>query len=165
MAIRTKNISPENALSRLAALCARGEQAEGDLRRKLRTWGIGEPDASRIIDKLKAERYLDNERFARAYCRDKFRFNGWGRVKIEYMLRGKGVEPAAIAAALEEIDPDAYALQLRHAVQVKAASLAARDKAAVRDSLLRFALSRGYESHLALAVVDDVIKKDCGDEV
>ena len=87
-----KPITPDNAYLRLTALCARCEQAEGDLRKKLRDWGINSSDSNTIIERLKAERYLDNERYAHAYCRDKLRFNGWGRIKIAYMLKGKGIE-------------------------------------------------------------------------
>ena len=72
-----KPITPDNAFLRLATLCARSEQAEGDLRRKLHDWALQPSDADAIIDRLKHERYLDNERYARAYCRDKLRFNGW----------------------------------------------------------------------------------------
>ena len=64
-------ITPENAFLRLATMCARCEQAEGDLRRKLHDWGLAQTDASAVIQRLKQERYLDNGRFARAYCRDK----------------------------------------------------------------------------------------------
>ena len=78
---------------RLATLCAQSEQAEGDLRKKLHDWGLSPTDTHHIIALLKQERYLNNERYARAYCRDKLRFNGWGRIKLAFMLKGKGIEP------------------------------------------------------------------------
>ena len=71
-----------------------------------------------IIDRLKHERYLDNERYARAYCRDKLRFNGWGRIKIGYMLRGKGIEQEFIDAALADIDEEQYADILHEAAPI-----------------------------------------------
>ena len=101
-----KLITPDNAFLRLATLCARCEQAEGDLRKKLHDWGLSASDANAVIARLKQEHYLDNERYARAYCRDKLRFNGWGRIKISYMLRGKGIEQEYIDAALAEIDEE-----------------------------------------------------------
>ena len=141
-------ITPDNAYLRLATLCARSEQAEGDLRKKLRDWSIAPSDASAIIARLKQERYLDNERYARAYCRDKLRFNGWGRTKIAFMLRSKGIEQEFIDTALAEIDDDQYTAILNEALEAKSRTLTYKDWQQARAALLRFAASRGFEPAL-----------------
>ena len=64
MATPKKNISPENALNRLAALCSRSEQAECDLRAKLSSWAIAPNDADRIIARLYEMRFIDLNRYA-----------------------------------------------------------------------------------------------------
>ena len=143
-----KPITPENAFLRLTTLCARCEQAEGDLRKKLRDWNIAASDANDIIMRLKQERYLDNERYAHAYCRDKLRFNGWGRIKIGYMLRGKGIEQQHIDAALAEINDEQYAAILHDALDAKAKTLSGKPAEQMRAALLRFASSRGFEPSL-----------------
>ena len=143
-----KPITPENAFLRLATLCARCEQAEGDLRKKLCNWGVSPSDAHSVISRLKQERYLDNERYARAYCRDKLRFNGWGRLKISYMLRGKGIEQEYINLALAEIDEEQYVAILDEALIAKAKTLIGKTEVQTRTALLRFAASRGFEQHL-----------------
>ena len=148
MTMPRKPITPDNAFLRLATLCARSEQAEGDLRRKLHDWALQPSDADAIIDRLKHERYLDNERYARAYCRDKLRFNGWGRIKIGYMLRGKGIEQQHIDAALAEIDDEQYATILDDALAAKAKTLSGKPAEQMRAALLRFASSRGFEPSL-----------------
>ena len=152
-----KPITPNNAFLRLATLCARCEQAEGDLRKKLRDWGIASSDADAIIDRLKQERYLDNERYARAYCRDKLRFNGWGRIKIAFMLKGKGIEQEFIDAALAQIDEEQYVTILNEALEAKARSLKDKDQQQVRASLLRFAASRGFETNLIFPAVARIL--------
>lgn len=146
-------ITPENAFLRLATMCARCEQAEGDLRRKLHDWGLAQTDASAVIQRLKQERYLDNGRFARAYCRDKLRFNGWGRIKIEHMLRGKGIEQENIDAALGEIDEQQYADILHEALAAKAKTLSGKPQEQARAALMRFAASRGFEPALIFPAV------------
>lgn len=148
-----KPITPDNAYLRLATLCARCEQAEGDLRKKLREWGIASSDTDAIITRLKQERYLDNERYARAYCRDKLRFNGWGRIKIAFMLKGKGIEQEFIDAALAQIDEEQYVNILNEALEAKARSLKDKEPQQARASLLRFAASRGFESNLIFPAV------------
>ena len=152
-----KPITPENAYLRLAALCARCEQAEGDVRKKLREWMVSPTDADVIIERLKQERYLDNKRYARAYCRDKLRFNGWGRIKISYMLKGKGIEQEFIDAALDEIDEEQYLATLDEALAAKAKTLSGKSKEQMRASLLRFAASRGFEGNIIYRAVSQVI--------
>ena len=146
-------ITPENAFLRLATMCARCEQAEGDLRRKLHDWGLAQTDASAVIQRLKQERYLNNGRFARAYCRDKLRFNGWGRIKIEYMLRGKGIEQEHIDAALGEIDEQQYADILHEVLAAKTKTLSGKPQEQARAALMRFAASRGFEPALVFPAV------------
>jgi len=148
-----KPITPDNAYLRLTTLCARCEQAEGDLRKKLCDWGINPSDSNAIIERLKAERYLDNERYARAYCRDKLRFNGWGRIKIAYMLKGKGIEREFIDAALADIDEEQYLAILNEALAAKAKTLGSKSEEQIRASLLRFAASRGFEPALFFPAV------------
>ena len=149
-----KPITPDNAYLRLAALCARGEQAEGDLRKKLHSWGLSPSDADSVIARLKQERYLDNERYARAYCRDKLRFNCWGRIKIAFMLRGKGIEQEFIDNAFSEIDEEQYAAILYDALAAKAKTLSDKSPEQFRASLLRFASSRGFEPSIIFAAIE-----------
>ena len=152
-----KPITPDNAFLRLATLCARCEQAEGDLRKKLHDWGLSASDANAVIARLKQEHYLDNERYARAYCRDKLRFNGWGRIKISYMLRGKGIEQEYIDAALAEIDEEQYVSILDDALASKAKTLQGKSPDQLRASLLRFAASRGFEPGIVFEALSRII--------
>ena len=149
-----KPITPDNAYLRLTMLCARCEQAEGDLRKKLRDWDIAPSDSDAIITRLKQERYLDNERYAHAYCRDKLRFNGWGRIKIAFMLKGEGIEQEFIDAAIAEIDEEQYITILNEALEAKARSLNGKDPQQARAALLRFAASRGFESSVIFPAIE-----------
>lgn len=158
-----KPITPDNAYLRLATLCARCEQAEGDLRKKLHDWGIDSSESNAIIERLKQERYLDNERFARAYCRDKLSFNGWGRLKMAFMLKSKGVEQEIIDNVLGNIDNKQYLDILNNALKAKAKSLTHKQNEQKRVSLLRFAASRGFEPGIIYQAVDDILKS-CKDE-
>ena len=149
--------TPAQALSALAALCSRGEQAESDLREKLRKWEVSPADADRIIQRLNEENFWTDERYARAFVRDKFRFNGWGRIKIAHALRQKHIDSQWIEQALaDEIDDAAYHDTLIRLMQGKLRSVAGREPQAARAALLRFAASRGFESDLCYRCLDEV---------
>ncbi len=54
------------------------------------------------------EGILNEERFARALVRGKFRMNGWGRVRIRMLLKNHGILESLISTAFLEIDDEDY---------------------------------------------------------
>lgn len=91
MISKKTEISPDKALERLEALCAKSERCTEEVRRKLYAWRIGPEDIDSIISSLKERRYIDDERFAHAYVRDKWLFSHWGRRKILMGLAAKRI--------------------------------------------------------------------------
>jgi len=134
------------AFEKAAILCSKSEKCSSEIREKLYFWGLPETSCEAVIDELKSAKYIDDERFARAYAKDKFRFNHWGKQKIAYMLRAKKISGELIDLALSEIDDSAYGDDLMKLIQDKAQTIKANDKYEKRNKLMRFALSRGFET-------------------
>lgn len=151
-----KPMEPARALLKLEELCARSEHCEGELREKLRKWLVSPDDTDTIISSLRRRRYVDDERFARAFVRDKFRFDHWGRRKIEQALRLKRVDSEIIADALDAIDGDEYYTLLRKLLAYKARSLHDEEAYARRVKLMRFAVGRGFEPQLIVKALDSM---------
>lgn len=149
-----KTLTPRQALDRFQALCSRSEQCEHDLREKMKRWGIMSEAADKIIDRLVAERYLDNERYARAFVRDKYRFARWGRIKISASLRLKRIDSATISIALdEEIDETEYETTALKVLRAKLTSVAEPTTYEGLNKLFRHAMSRGYESAMIMKLL------------
>ena len=81
-----KEMTENEARLRLETLCAASEQCSHDMEEKLRRWQLPEEARARIMAHLTAERYVDDERFCRAFVKDKIRYNKWGRRKVEQAL-------------------------------------------------------------------------------
>lgn len=147
-------VKPVEALKRLESLCARSEQCESELLTKLSRWGISSDMAEKILARLRAERYVDNGRFARAFVRDKYLFQHWGRQKIRAALRLKRISDGLIDSAIdEEIDEETYrrnAIELLHA---KIRTMKEPQSYDNRMRLLRFAYGRGFESVLIIKLL------------
>lgn len=143
-----KIISSREAYDRLADACVRAEYCSGELREKLRRWRIDSGEAARIVERLSAERFVDDARFARAFVRQKSVLARWGRRKIACALAAKRVDRDIIAEALGEIDPAGYAEGLLALLAAKARSLGPEALATYegRTRLYRYAASRGYET-------------------
>ncbi len=148
-----KKITPQEALMRLEALCAKSEQCTLDLRQKLYRWEISSRDSEKVIKKLVETRFVDDARFAVAYCRDKYRFNRWGRMKIVYGLRAKQISSHDIQEALKIIDDKEYEDILVSVVKTKASTIKDVDTYEGRTRLFRAVASRGYESALIAKII------------
>ena len=147
-------LSAEAAFTKVAALCARSEQAPGDIRTKVLGWGVEPDEADGIIRRLKAERYLDEERYARAFCHDKVQFNGWGRIKIAFMLKTKGIGATHIDNALAEINEEEYSKMLEKLLKQKLADVRKKDYQQAKASMVRYAASRGFEPDKFYPIID-----------
>lgn len=142
------SISPERALERLEQLCVRSEHCTAELMAKLRTWKITPEDTEAIIYSLQRRRFVDDGRFARAFVRDKYRFNRWGRIKIRMELRAKHIPADIIDAAMDEIDEEIYIAGLKALINSKMRVARGDDAFKIRQKIFRAAVSRGFESAL-----------------
>ena len=134
-------------LIKVASFCAYQERTLKEVRQKLREWEVADDDAEPVIAELIAQNYLNEERFARSFARGKFRVKKWGRLKIRQEMKLRGLSNELIQKGLTEIDGDEYEEVLRDLLEKKARSLRG-ESVAVKQKIVRFALSRGFESDI-----------------
>jgi len=144
------------AYDKAAVLCSISEKCTSEIQEKLRLFGLSVEESEPVIKKLVDEKYIDDERFARAFVKDKFRFNHWGKQKIEYMLRAKKINQDILALAFEEIEDEGYADELLKILTDKAKTVKAKDKFDKRNKLMRFAMGRGFESGKIYAALKEL---------
>jgi len=136
------------ALQRAAALCSSQEQCSSHIRGKLKSWTVSDEDALKVIEFLKKELFLDDARYATFYARDKYRFHGWGKIKLAVMLRQKEIPQAVIEEALSQIDQEEYRQRCERLISEKSATLKESNQFKRKGKLFRFAAQRGFESDL-----------------
>jgi regulatory protein len=157
-------LTPAQAMNRAAALCARSEQAPGDIREKLIKWGLTPTEARQVLRQLQEQGFLDERRFATAFVKDRFAFNGWGRIKIAYQLRQKRIPDEVIDEAMAVIDEDQYRARLTELLRAKWRSVKGREPRAAWAAMMRFAASRGFETPIASECVKQVTRLDVEDD-
>ena len=141
---KDKQITEQQALSRLMALCARSEHSSGEMLQKMRLWGLDEEAQARVMERLTTDRYVDDERFTRAFVNDKIRYNQWGRRKIEQALWAKGVDRSVQQQVLDAVPEKEYLSVLEPLLKSKARSISGRNEFERQMKLIRFAQSRGF---------------------
>ena len=151
-----KPITKAIALQKLQSFCGYQERSTSEVLTKLRDLGLfGEP-AEAIFEKLMADNFLNEERFALAYARGKFRIKSWGRIRIKLELKARRVPENYIKKALKEmLDTEgSYLETLERLLKYKLAETDGdREKAA------NFALRRGFESDLVFERLNQLQKK------
>ena len=149
-----KDMTEQEAYMQLAALCAQAEHCQQEMRDKMRRWELDETVQNRIIDRLIKERYVDDERYARAFVKDKIRYNKWGRRKVQQALWQKRIDADIQQRVLDEIDEKEYLDVLRPLLKQKRKSIRAANDYELNQKLARFALSRGFTFDLIRQCLD-----------
>ena len=139
-----KEVTEQGAYLQLAQLCARSEHCQHEMLEKMRKWGMADEAQARVMQRLVSERYVDDERYARAFVRDKIRYNKWGRRKVEQALWMKRIDDDIRERVLGEVDDDEYISVLRPLLKQKRRSTKAQSNYELNQKLVRFALSRGF---------------------
>lgn len=147
-----KPLSEEQVFQRLSAMCASAEHCTSEMTEKMRRWQVPEEIQSRIIERLTSGRFIDDERYCRAFVEDKITYNKWGRRKIEQALYMKRIPEETSARILDEIDPERYIENLRQLLQTKRKSVKANSEYELKGKLIRFALSRGFTMEEAMNI-------------
>ncbi|MDD7171569.1 MAG: regulatory protein RecX [Prevotella sp.] len=137
-------MTEQEAYLRLAALCAQAEHCEYEMQEKMRRWEIADDAQARVIQRLITERYVDDERFARAFANDKVKYNKWGRRKVEQAMWLKHIAEDIRQRVLDSIDDEEYIAILRPLLQQKRRSVKAHNDYELRQKLIKFAIGRGF---------------------
>ena len=159
-----KEITEQDAYLQLAALCAQAEHCEQEMRDKMKRWEIDKTVQDRVLQRLIKERYIDNERYARAFVKDKIRYNKWGRRKVQQALWMKHIDQDIQQRVLDEIDEKEYLDVLRPLLKQKRKSIKADSDYELNQKLVRFALSRGFTFDIIRQCIDVDDEMEFADE-
>ena len=103
-----KTYTPSQAKPKIEKFCAYQERSHQQVKRKLQGYGLNGMDADILLVELMHANFLNEERFAMAYARGKFKIKGWGKAKIKQGLKREGVGEKLIQQALASLGMDDY---------------------------------------------------------
>lgn len=155
----SRTLDIKEAKQRAGRFCAFRERSPNELFEKIQSWGIAEEDASVLLAELSKEGYVDEQRFANAFCNDKFEFNSWGKQKIEAHIYAHKLSGEVVDNALNRIDPEKYYLRLSDLAKSKWEKLE-RDEAFKRkQKTVAYLSGKGFEMDLIWSVVNKLEEK------
>lgn len=139
-----KEMTEQEAFLQLASLCANAEHCQHEMLEKMRKWELPEAVQARVMARLVKEKYVDDTRYARAFVKDKIRYNKWGRRKVQQALWLKHIDSDIQQMVLDEIDDDEYLKVLKPLLKQKSKGIKAESDYERNQKLVRFALGRGF---------------------
>ncbi len=151
-----KYTSRQEALLLMYKFCAYRERSHREVRTKLISLGVYGDDLEDVMASLIAEGYLNEERFARAFARGKFRMKKWGRRKILSGLKQQDISEYAVRKAMAEIDEEEYTATARELI-LKKINLSTKDNVFEQNQqVARQLIQKGYEPELVWQLIKEL---------
>lgn len=151
-----KEYTLDELLHKAASYCSISEHCISEVEDKLNAWEVSSGDKQKIIDRLISEDFINEKRYCVYFVKDKFRFNKWGKIKISYALKQKGLDNDLITTALETIDEGEYDEMLASILKNRLAGLKYEFEYEKQGKLFNFAQSRGFESNVINRVLRNI---------
>ena len=150
-----KPLTPDQVLEKMAKYCAYQERCVKDVKDKLKSFDLPEKEKTKILDYLLDNRFVDNERFAKAFVRGKVNQSGWGMNKIRFHLMQKGIDKELIDEALGQTDEEVYRQRLIDILKTKSKTVKAASDYEKKRKLAAYAMQKGFEGPLVWEVVKE----------
>jgi regulatory protein len=136
------------AIKRLRNYCALEDKCQWDVIQKMQEWGLLEDSQNHILELLIEEKYVDEERYSRSFCRGKFRIKKWGKIKISNELKKKKISEVSINKGLEEISNFEYQEELDMQYHKKKKFIKEENYFIKKKKIATYLINKGYESNV-----------------
>jgi len=135
-------------LQKLARYCAYQERCVQELEQKMKNLEVLPTEFAEYLTWLSENNYLNEARFVEIFVRSKFNQKSWGRTKINYELRKRGISASLLASAWDGIDDADYIEKARALLKKKRDEIKSGTSPQRYQKCYNFGLSKGYESAL-----------------
>lgn len=155
-----KAFSIEEARKRMERYCSYQERSHQEVLQKLKDMRMIPEATDLIMAQLIEKGYLNEERFAKAFCQGKFSAKSWGRNRIRYELRKRNVSKYNINSALKELEAGEYLDKFNKLAERRWSQLSGEANLQRRKKKLAdYLLYRGWESDLVYDKAAELSKK------
>ncbi|MBR9845058.1 MAG: RecX family transcriptional regulator [Algicola sp.] len=155
--IPQKTYTVDEAQKRLEQYCAYQERCHKEVTQKLYEMRMIPEARDQIIVHLLQHNFLNEERFAKAFVRGKFRIKKWGKQRLQLELKRKDINNTIIAIALKEIDTEDYYTTFDALAEKKLDTIKESNLQKRRKKLADYLLYRGWESQMVYDKIRELI--------
>jgi len=154
-----RKLSVLEAKQRAGRFCALSERSPQEVIEKILGWGLTIQDAEEIVRVLSESGFVNEQRFANAFCNDKFEFNSWGRQKIKSSIYRHKLSSEVIEEALKRIDASRYQSRLKQLAKKKWDSLQRVEDFEKKQKVASYLANKGFELDLIWNAIETLSVK------
>ncbi len=144
----------QDLLAKMKNFCAYQERSEHEVERKLKALWVEPDQITEIIETLKKEDYLDEQRFVELFVRSKVNQKRWGEKKIRFALAHHQIKSSAITLEILKIDAGQYRELLEQIAEKKHRLVEGLPAGKRFFRLKSYLYSLGYEMPLIEEVIE-----------
>ncbi len=149
MSLKKQKIYDLNeARDKIRAFCVYRERSQAEVREKLQSYTLIPEAVEQLLTELIQENHLNEERFARAFVRGKFKIKKWGRLKIRQELFKHQLSDYVLRKAFSEIEEKDYQKTLEELVAKKLAEYKASNSFQQKGQVACYLINKGFEADL-----------------
>ncbi len=140
------DLSRDDAMQIAMKFCGYRERSKKEVEDKLIAKSFNQKIIKVCIERLVELDFLNNIRFSKSFSRGKNNNNRWGKNKIKFHLKNKGLTDDEINRGIESIDEESYLNILKKNIELYNKKLKEPD----RNKLIGHLINKGYEMDLIL---------------
>ena len=95
-------------LEKIKSYCQYQERCSKEVKKKLYNLKAGTESIEKIISFLTNNDLLSDERFVKFFIQGKLRIKKWGKIKLKYELKSRGINYQIIETSIKNISDDEY---------------------------------------------------------
>lgn len=150
-----KNYTVKEAKNKAAKYCVYQERTQQDVRNKLYSLGLLPDDVENTIVELVEDNFINEERYAIAYSRGKFNQSKWGKHKIQFGLKQKGLSDYCIKKGISSIQDDEYEQMVLDIIEKKQDQLNEENLIVSNNKIASYLFAKGFEKDLIWNFLND----------
>ena len=145
----TEDNFQKSALNKIINYCNYRDRSTKEIKIKLLNLNYSIEIIDSAISQAIELRIVDNFRFSKSFSRGKNQKNRWGKIKIAYELKNKGLNDKEITFGLESIEEKSYYKILMKSIEV----YKRKSKIFEKNKLIKHLINKGYETALVISTI------------
>ena len=142
-------------LEKMRSYCMYQDRCVQEVIKKLTRLQVIAKTKSKIINHLIEDDYLNEVRFAKSFIQGKLRIKKWGRIKLNYELRIRGIKKFIIDEEINKISKEDYYDYFNEFSNNKIKTLKG-SKEQKKRSFVNYFTYRGWENNLIYEKLNEI---------
>ena len=142
-------------LEKMRSYCMYQERCIQEVKKKLTRLQVVPKSKSKIINHLIDDDYLNEVRFTKSFIQGKLRIKKWGRIKLNYELKMRGVKKFIIDEEINKISKGDY-LDYFNEFSINKIKTLKGSKEQKKRSFINYFTYRGWENNLIYEKLNEI---------